>query len=114
MVGPEIIPAKWASSVIADVERCLAEWNTKNATTLRVAWGAATAEEQVRLMAQISGLTGQDLAQQPDVAAKLSRACLALRNSMLDAAKVSELTGRRKRRGVLDSGGLNLSFVCRR
>jgi hypothetical protein len=60
------------------------------------------AQKLARLKAQISGVTGQDLAQQPDVAAKLSRACQALKNSLLDAAKVSELTGRLKRRVVLD------------
>lgn len=60
------------------------------------------AQKLARFKAQISGPTGQDLAKQPDVAAKLSRACQLLKNSMLDAAKVSELTGRLKRRVVLD------------
>jgi len=60
------------------------------------------AQRLARLKAQISGLTGQDLAQQPDVAAKLSRACLMLKNSMLDSVKVSELTGRLKLRVALD------------
>jgi methyl-accepting chemotaxis protein len=60
------------------------------------------AQKLARLKAQISGLTGQDLAQQSDVAAKLNRACQTLKNTMLDAAKVSQLTGRLKRRVVLD------------
>ena len=51
---------------------------------------------------QIAGLTGQDLAQQPDVAAKLNRACLALKNHILNPDAVSQLTGRLKRRVVLD------------
>lgn len=60
------------------------------------------AQKLSRLKVQINGLTGQDLAQQPDVAAKLSRACQLLKETMLDAAKVSQLTGRLKRRVVLD------------
>jgi hypothetical protein len=63
---------------------------------------ADAAQKLARLKAQISGLTGQDLAQQSDVAAKLNRACQTLKNTMLDAAKVSQLTGRLKRRVVLD------------
>ena len=55
-----------------------------------------------QLRQQISGLTGQDLARQPDVASKLSRACQALKNSILDPEVVSQLTGRLKRRVVLD------------
>ena len=55
-----------------------------------------------KLKGEIAGLTGQDLAQQPDVAAKLSEACQALRSQMLDSRNVSKLTGRLKRRVVLD------------
>ena len=55
-----------------------------------------------QLKQQISGLTGQDLAQQPDVASKLSRACQALKNHIRDPEAVSQLTGRLKRRVVLD------------
>jgi hypothetical protein len=36
---------------------------------------ADAAQKLARLKAQVSGLTGQDLAQQSDVAAKLKRAC---------------------------------------
>ena len=36
-----------------------------------------------QIKAAISGLTGQDLAQQPDVAAKLAEACQVLRSQML-------------------------------
>jgi len=63
---------------------------------------ADAAQKLTRLKQQIGGLTGQDLAQQPDVAAKLSRACQALKNHILDPANVSALTGRLKRRVVLD------------
>ncbi len=60
------------------------------------------ADRLARLKQQISGLTGQDLAQQPDVAAKLSAACRALKNQILDPTSVSALTGRLKRRVVPD------------
>ena len=63
---------------------------------------ADAASELARLKQQISGLTGQDLAQQPLVAEKLSRACQALKNHILSPENVSELTGRLKRRVVLD------------
>jgi hypothetical protein len=55
-----------------------------------------------QLKQQIAGLTGQDLAQQPDVADKLSRACQTLKNHILNPENVSALTGRLKRRVVLD------------
>jgi len=55
-----------------------------------------------QLKQQIAGLTGQDLAQQPDVAVKLSRARPSLKNHILSADSVSQLTGRLKRRVVLD------------
>lgn len=63
---------------------------------------ADAAAKLAQLKQQISGLTGQDLAQQPDVADKLSRACVALKNHMIDPGNVSQLTGRLKRRVVLD------------
>ena len=63
---------------------------------------ADAAVKRVRLKQQISGLSGQDLAQQPDVANKLSRACETLKNHILNPANVSQLTGRLKRRVVLD------------
>ena len=40
--------------------------------------------------------------QQPHVGAKLGRACQALKNRILDPDSVSQLTGRLKRRVVLD------------
>ncbi|MBN2446224.1 MAG: hypothetical protein JXO22_05845, partial [Phycisphaerae bacterium] len=55
-----------------------------------------------RLKQQIAGLTGQDLANQPDVAARLTQACQTLRNQILHPAAVSQLTGRLKRRVVLE------------
>jgi len=63
---------------------------------------ADAATKLAQLKQQISGLTGQDLAQQPDVADKLSRACVTLKNHILDPGNVSQLTGRLKRRVVLD------------
>ena len=63
---------------------------------------ADTAAQLQKLKAQIHDVTGEDLAQQPDLAAKLSQACTLLRAEVLDADSVSALTGRLKRRGVLD------------
>jgi len=60
------------------------------------------AAKLTQLKQQIAGLNGQDLTQQPDVAAKLSRACQTLKNHILDSDSVSQLTGRLKRRVVLD------------
>ena len=60
------------------------------------------ATKLTRLKQQIAGLSGQDLAQQPDVASKLSRACQALKNHILNPENVSQFTGRLKRRVVLD------------
>jgi hypothetical protein len=64
--------------------------------------GTDAATKLARLKQQIAGLSGQDLAQQPAVAEKLSRACQALRQHILSPANISELTGRLKRRVVLD------------
>ena len=55
-----------------------------------------------RLKEQITGLSGQDLVQQPDVASKLKHACQLLKQQILDPNRISELTGRLKRRVVLD------------
>ena len=63
---------------------------------------ADAAAKLADLKQQIAGLTGHDLAQQPLVAGKLSRACQTLKNHILDPANVSQLTGRLKRRVVLD------------
>ena len=60
------------------------------------------ASKLTQLKQQIAGLTGEDLAQQPDVAASLSRACAALKDNILNPDNVSRLTGRLKRRVVLD------------
>ena len=70
--------------------------------TMNVFGDADAASKLTRLKQQIAGLTGQDLAQQPDVAAKLSRACQALKNHVLNPEAVSQLTGRLRRRVVLD------------
>ncbi len=70
--------------------------------TMNVFGDADAATRLARLKQQIAGLSGQDLAEQPDVATKLSRACQALKNHMLDPENVSALTGRLKRRVVLD------------
>ena len=63
---------------------------------------ADAAVKLTRLKQQIAGLSGQDLAQQPDVAQKLSRACQSLKNHILNPENVSRLTGRLTRRVVLD------------
>ena len=63
---------------------------------------ADVATKLTQLKQQIAGLTGQDLAQQPNVAAKLSQACQALKNHILNPDAVSQLTGRLRRRVVLD------------
>lgn len=63
---------------------------------------ADAASKLTSLKHQIAGLTGQDLAQQPDVASKLNRACQTLKNQILDPDAVSSLTGRLRRRVVLD------------
>ena len=63
---------------------------------------ADAATKLTQLKQQIAGLSGQDLAQQPDVAEKLSRACQTLKNEILNPDVVSQLTGRLKRRVVLD------------
>jgi hypothetical protein len=55
-----------------------------------------------RLKQQIQGLSGQDLAQQPEVAEQLQKACQALKDHILNPGNVSALTGRLKRRVVLD------------
>ncbi len=55
-----------------------------------------------RLKQQIAGLTGQDLVEQPDVADRLNQACQALKAAVLDPENVSRLTGRLKRRVVLE------------
>jgi len=60
----------------------------------------ATRLEQLR--AQLSGLTGESLKAQPDVAAKLSQACAVLKQQLLDPSAVSKVTGRLRRRVVLD------------
>ena len=73
-----------------------------NFAAMNVFGDSDAATKLAQLKSQISGLTGQDLAQQPDVASNLSRACLALKNHILDPANVSQLTGRLKRRVVLD------------
>ncbi len=63
---------------------------------------ADAASKLTQLKQQIAGLTGEALAQQPDVAASLSRACVALKNNILNPDTISQLTGRLKRRVVLD------------
>ena len=70
--------------------------------TMNVFGDADAATKLTKLKQQIAGVTGQDLAQQPDVASKLSRACQSLKNHILDPDAVSQLTGRLKRRVVLD------------
>jgi hypothetical protein len=63
---------------------------------------ADTAAQLKELKTQIYGLTGETLKEQPDLAAKLSEACAVLKQELLDPGSVSSLTGRLKRRVVLD------------
>jgi hypothetical protein len=63
---------------------------------------ADTAAQLEELKSQIFGLTGETLKEQPDLAAKLSEACAVLKQELLDPSSVSSLTGRLKRRVVLD------------
>ncbi len=62
---------------------------------------SAAATQLEGLRQQIGGLSGQDLAEQPDVAAKLSEACAKLQEQMLAPEAVSAVTGRLRRRVVL-------------
>ncbi|MBK9118152.1 MAG: hypothetical protein IPM18_00875 [Phycisphaerales bacterium] len=61
-----------------------------------------TAAQLGELKSQLFGLTGETLKEQPDLAQKLSAACTALKRELLDPGSVSALTGRLKRRVVLD------------
>ena len=63
---------------------------------------ADAATKLSRLKQRIAGLTGQDLAQQPDIAAQFTPACQTLKDHILSPDSVSQLTGRLKRRVVLD------------
>ena len=63
---------------------------------------ADTAAQLNELKTQIFGLTGETLKEQPDLATKLSEACAVLKQELLDPSGVSSLTGRLKRRVVLD------------
>jgi phage-related minor tail protein len=63
---------------------------------------AETAEQLRQLKTQLFGVTGEDLASQPDLAEKLSQACAVLKQELLDPNSVSAVTGRLKRRVVLD------------
>lgn len=54
------------------------------------------------LKSQIVGLTGEELAQKPEVALQLHSACSLLRREIMDESSLSSLTGRLKRRVVLD------------
>jgi len=69
---------------------------------LRLKAENARLRQEVALLSHIAGLTGADLAQQPDIAAQLSRACQMLKDHILSPDSVSHLTGRLKRRVVLD------------
>ncbi len=61
-----------------------------------------TAAQLQKLKAQIHDISGEDLAQQPNLAAKLTQACSVIKSEVLDEDAISELTGRLKRRVVLD------------
>ncbi len=61
-----------------------------------------TAASLRQLKTQIFGVTGEDLSEQPDLANKLSQACATLKKEILHPGSVSALTGRLKRRVVLE------------
>lgn len=63
---------------------------------------ADAAAQLTELKQQITGVTGQELTHQPALATSLSQACQAIKNTILDPANISQLTGRLKRRVVLD------------
>jgi hypothetical protein len=63
---------------------------------------ADTAAQLSELKTQLFGVSGEDLAEQPALAEKLSEACALLKQEVLDPESVSALTGRLKRRVVLD------------
>jgi hypothetical protein len=63
---------------------------------------ASTAAQLKALKQQILGVTGEDLAEKPDLASKLNQTCAMLKAGVLDSTSVSQLTGRLKRRVVLD------------
>lgn len=63
---------------------------------------ADTAAQLAKLKAQLAGVTGEDLAQQPALAESLHRACELLRKEVRDEAAVSALSGRLTRRVVLE------------
>lgn len=66
-------------------------------------FGETDAARKLRqLEAEISGLTGQNLAAQPDLAARPSEACAGLKRQLLAPARISQLTGWLKRWVVLD------------
>ena len=67
----------------------------------RRSW-ADTAAQLNELKTQLFGLTGETLKDQPDLAETLTQACAALKQELLDPNSVSSLTGRLKRRVVLD------------
>jgi hypothetical protein len=63
---------------------------------------ADTAAQLNELKSQIFGLTGETLKEQPDLAQGLTQACAILKQDLLNPNSVSSLTGRLKRRIVLD------------
>lgn len=63
---------------------------------------ADTAAQLAKLKAQLAGVTGEDLAQQPALSESLHRACELLRKEVRDEAAVSALSGRLTRRVVLE------------
>ena len=63
---------------------------------------ADTAAQLGKLKTDLFGLSGEDLKQHPDLAEKLSQACALLKQEILAPDSVSALTGRLKRRVVLD------------
>lgn len=63
---------------------------------------AETGEKLAKLKSQIAGVSGEDLAQQPALAQQLAKACKLIKGDLTDAESISALTGRLRRRVVLD------------
>ena len=70
--------------------------------TMNVFDDADAAGHLRRLQAQITGVTGEDLVQRPELARQLTRACQLIRGDLSNADAISALAGRLKRRVVID------------
>lgn len=77
-------------------------WGRSNQTETTQELPRSGTAKLAQLKSQIVGLTGEELAQKPEVALQLHSACSLLRREIMDESSLSSLTGRLKRRVVLD------------